>query len=66
MTHKYYNVCTANKGSDDKTRFTKIGVAFPGKEDGKAFMNIKLEALPLDGELVLFAPKEKEDDAVVD
>ena len=62
MTHKYFNVCTPVKGTDDKTRFPRIGVAFPGKENGKAIMNIKLDALPVNGELVLFAPSASDDD----
>jgi len=39
----------------------KIGVAFPMK-DGSGF-SIKLDSLPLNGQLVVRAPKPKKDDA---
>ncbi len=57
MTHKYYNVCIATTGKDDKTYFTKVGAAFPGKDGSKAIMNIKLDAHSLNGEYVLFASR---------
>ena len=65
---KFYNVCTPVEGSDKKTRFHRVGVAFPGKEDGKAIMSIRLFAAPTNGELVLFEPKQNEtpDDDVVE
>lgn len=59
-TPSYYNVTVATTGKDDKTYFNKIGVAFPGKAGGKSFMTIKLDAVPVNGELVLFAPSAKE------
>lgn len=54
----YYNVTVADEGSDGKTYFTKVGVAWPQRDDAKSFMKIKLAALPVNGELILFAPKE--------
>jgi len=56
-TPTYYNVTTPVEGSDGKTRFNKVGVAFPQGEDAKSHMKIILHAIPLSGELVLFAPK---------
>ena len=53
----YYNVTTPVEGSDGKTRFNKVGVAFPQGEDAKSHMKIILHAIPLSGVLVLFAPK---------
>ncbi|MES0884310.1 hypothetical protein [Roseibium sp. SCP14] len=53
----YLNVTTPVTGNDGKTRFHKVGVAFPQGDDSKAAMTIKLFATPTNGELVLFAPK---------
>ena len=39
--------------------FTKVGAAFRGKEDGKYAYRIVLDALPINGELILFEPKER-------
>ncbi|MEL6828555.1 MAG: hypothetical protein AAFO63_00305 [Pseudomonadota bacterium] len=58
----YYNVTVAEEGTDGKTRFTKVGVAFPQRDDAKSFMKIKLTALPLNGELILFEPKTRDED----
>lgn len=58
---KFYNVTTPTIGSDDKTRYTRIGVAFPTKEGSNAFLSIKLDALPINGEMVLFEPKPREE-----
>ena len=65
---KFYNVCTPVEGSDNKTRFQRVGVAFPNKEDAKSIMSIRLFATPINGELVLFEPKQNEtpDDEVVE
>ncbi len=65
-TPSYYRVTTPITGNDNKTRFRQIGVAFPQKEGAKSFMKIQLEALPLNGELVLFAPRDGDKDDVVD
>ena len=54
---RYYTVTTPETGRDDKTRFHKIGVAFPQKPDAKSFLTIQLFATPVNGQLVLFAPK---------
>lgn len=58
----YYNVTTPVKGNDGKTRFQKVGVAFPQNDAAKSIMNIKLFATPINGELVLFAPKAGSDE----
>ena len=55
----HLNVCVAKTGSDGKDYFTKVGAAFRGKEDGKYAYRIVLDALPLNGELILFEPKER-------
>ena len=53
-----YHVFTSEKGKDDKNYYTKVGAAWPLKDrDG---LSIKLEALPVNGELVLFPPKAKD------
>ena len=60
MSKKFYNVTTPVEGSDGVTRFNRVGVAFPGREDSKAIMKIQLFAMPTNGELVLFEPNPKE------
>lgn len=56
----FYNVTTPveRKG---KTHFIRIGAAFPGGPDRNYEMKIVLDATPVNGELVLFAPKDKDD-----
>lgn len=61
-TPTYYNVTTPVEGNDGKTRFNKVGVAFPQKEDSKSFLKVQLFAAPLNGELVLFPPKQGDGD----
>lgn len=39
-----------------KTHWTKIGVAFPRDRGG---YSLKLDALPLDGEILLAVPRER-------
>ena len=56
----YLNVTTPVEGNDGKTRFLKIGVAFPQNDGAKSEMKIILDALPTNGELVLFAPKAED------
>lgn len=57
-----YDICVPRKGNDGKTRWMKIGVAFPARSgDG---INLIFDALPLpDAEgrcaASLFRPKEK-------
>lgn len=58
----YYIVTTPSAGRDGKTRFRQIGIAFPERPDAKSAMKIKLDALPLNGELVLFPPRQGGDD----
>ncbi len=62
-----YDAVTSRKDRNGKTRYTKIGSAFPAK-DGKDGFNILLDALPMpnaDGQarISLFVPKPKEDQA---
>lgn len=59
---KYYTVTTPDTGKDGKTRFHKVGVAFPQNEGSKSHMTIQLFSTPVNGELVLFAPKSEADD----
>lgn len=42
----------------DKNWYTRIGAAWNVSNDG---ISIKLQALPINGELVLFPPKERDD-----
>lgn len=50
-----YEVFVSRKGSDDKTYYNRVGAAWNVSNDG---ISIKLDALPVDGSLVLFPPKE--------
>lgn len=56
----YLNVTTPVEGNDGKTRFLKVGVAFPQNDGAKSAMKIMLDALPVNGELVLFEPKNND------
>lgn len=58
----YYRVTTPVEGTDGKTRFRNIGVAFPQRDDAKSVMKIKLDAFPVNGELVLFEPKSQDEE----
>lgn len=63
MTERY-DACISRKDRNGKTRYTKIGAAFPAK-DGKDGFNIVLDALPMpnaEGQawISLFVPKPKE------
>ncbi len=62
MSKTFYNVTTPVEGSDGVTRFNRIGVAFPTKEDSKAIMTIELFATPTNGKMVIFPPKERDGD----
>lgn len=60
-----YDACTARKDKNGKTYWTKIGAAFPAKDDKEGF-NIVLDALPMpnaEGQawISLFVPKPKKD-----
>jgi len=64
-----YDAVTSRKDKDGKTRYTKIGAAFPSKK-GEGF-NIVLDALPMpnaEGQawISLFVPKEKNADSQPD
>ncbi|MBS4082913.1 MAG: hypothetical protein KGZ73_05130 [Rhizobiales bacterium] len=45
------------EGKEEKNFYTRIGSAWKVAEDG---ISIQLDALPTDGKLVLFPPKEGE------
>lgn len=49
-----YEVFVSEKNGDDKNFYTRVGAAWNVAKDG---ISIKLKALPLDGNLVLFPPK---------
>ncbi len=51
-----YEVFVSEKNGD-KTFYTRIGAAWNVSNDG---ISIKLRALPLDGNLVLFPPKQED------
>lgn len=51
-----YEVFVSEKNGD-KTFYTRIGAAWLVSNDG---ISIKLRALPLDGNLVLFPPKPED------
>ena len=60
-----YDAVIARKDRDGKTRYTRIGSAFPAK-DGKDGFNIVLDALPMpnaEGQawISLYVPKPKEE-----
>lgn len=50
-----YDVFVSTKGKDDKNFYHKVGAIW---EVGKDGLSIKLFALPANGELVAFPPKE--------
>jgi hypothetical protein len=52
-----YDVFVSRKGDDDKNFYTKIGAAWKVAADG---ISVKLQALPVDGSIVLFPPKADE------
>ncbi len=61
-----YDAVISRKDKNGKTRYTKIGSAFPMK-DGKDGFNILLDALPMpNGEgqawMSLYAPKPRDDE----
>ena len=57
MSNSYFNVCTPVKGKNYRVRFEQVGVAFPSKDGAKSVMTIKLNSLPVNGELVIFQPR---------
>lgn len=50
-----FEVFVSQKGRDDKTYYNRVGAAWNVAADG---VSIKLFALPLSGELILFPPKD--------
>jgi hypothetical protein len=58
MKPKFYAYTVKSRGDDKKAIWTRIGAAWEhGKGGG---LNVELEALPLDGKLVLMPPKDDE------
>lgn len=57
----FYNAVTPVEGSDGKTRFHKVGVAFPGNPGSKLVTKIQLFANPVNGEILLFESNSKDD-----
>lgn len=55
------DVCTPVEGKDGKTRWTRVGVAFPSKT-GPGW-NLILDAAPLNGKLSMFEPRAKDGSA---
>jgi hypothetical protein len=53
-----YGVFTSRKGRDNKNFYVRLGSAWNVSNDG---ISIKLDALPVTGELVLFPPKDGEE-----
>jgi hypothetical protein len=56
-THGAYTAREYKDGDSTKTYWCKIGSAWPTKS-GDGF-SIKLDALPINGEIMLFTPKER-------
>lgn len=52
-----YTVYVSEKGADDKNFYTRIGSAWLVAKDG---ISIRLQALPVSGELILFPPKPED------
>jgi len=50
-----YHVFVSREGGDRQTYYTRIGAAWNVAKDG---ISIQLDALPVDGKLVLFPPKD--------
>ena len=51
-----FGVFVSREGADNKTYYTRIGSAWSVANDG---ISVKLDALPVNGEMVLFRPKEE-------
>jgi hypothetical protein len=60
-THSAYQVRNFKSGGEEKSSWTKIGSAW-AHGDGKGF-NIRLHAVPVDGEIVLRTVQEKKQTA---
>ena len=60
--HPAYNVFTVkDRGSNKKAFWIKIGAAWPLRSNGDGF-SITLNAIPVDGKLVLVPFKEQEEE----
>ena len=59
-THGVYSIRTYQSGSEQRSEWTKLGVAWAHR-GGKGF-NIKLGCLPLDGELTIYPLADRKDD----
>ena len=61
MMHETSNqpelIAYAVRQSGDKSHFTRIGAAWRNKKNG---FGLRLDALPVNGEIVLLPPKEDE------
>lgn len=51
-----FYVYISEEGNDNKTHYSRVGAAWKNSKG----IGIKLKALPLDGNLVLFPPKEQQ------
>lgn len=54
-----YAVYVTREGSDGKTFYNRIGSAWRVANDG---ISIRLDALPVGGEMVCFPPREQRED----
>lgn len=52
-----YIAFVSEKGKDDKNHYTRIGAGWKVASDG---ISLKLQALPVSGEIVLFPPREED------
>ena len=56
---KRFEVCVSRKSEDgEKTYYKRVGSAWLREKDGEQTIGIELDALPIDGRLVCFEPKE--------
>jgi hypothetical protein len=60
-THTAYQVREYKSGGEDRASWTRIGSAW-AHDDGKGF-NIRLNAFPVDGNIVVRTVKEKQEAA---
>lgn len=60
------SVTTPAPGTEGKTRFRQVGVAFPAREGQKFCFKVALDANPVNGELIAFAPSTDQGAAVFD
>lgn len=62
----YYEAKTVveyDQGGQKKSRWTKIGVAFPNKNGDGGFV-VHLDAVPVNGKLVIMPPRDREDQGI--